>query len=42
MLGFARTLDGSNQWSVNPEKMVVAQDAQAYQKIFMRQLGEKP
>jgi hypothetical protein len=40
VLGFARTLDGSNQWDVNPVKMVVAQDQAAYQKIFMRQLGE--
>ena len=42
ILGFARTLDGSNQWSVNPEKMVAAEDVAAYRKIFMRQSGEKP
>lgn len=42
ILGFARTLDGSNQWSVNPEKMVAAEDIAAYRKIFMRQSGEKP
>ncbi|MEJ7636459.1 MAG: hypothetical protein WKF75_00340 [Singulisphaera sp.] len=42
VLGFARTLDGSNQWSVNPEKMVAAEDITAYKKIFMRQSGEKP
>jgi hypothetical protein len=42
ILGFARTLDGSNQWSVNPEKMVAAEDVVAYRKIFMRQSGEKP
>ena len=42
ILGFARTLDGSNQWSVNNEKMVAAQDVAAYKKIFMRQSGEKP
>ena len=42
ILGFARTLDGSNQWSVNPEKMVAAEDVAAYKKYFMRQSGEKP
>ena len=42
ILGFARTMDGSNQWSVNPEKMVAAEDVAAYRKIFMRQSGEKP
>ena len=42
MLGFARTLDGSNQWSINPQKMIVARDAAAYRKIFMRQTGEVP
>lgn len=40
MLGFARTLDGSNQWIINPEKMVLADDCIAYRKIFMRQVGE--
>ena len=42
VLGFARTLDGSNQWKVNPEKMVVAQDLEAYRKIFMMQKGGEP
>jgi len=41
MLGFVRTLDGSNQWIVNPEKMVLAGDCVVYRKIFMRQLGEE-
>lgn len=40
MLGFDKTLDGSNQWVVNPEKMVFADDSVAYRKIFMRQVGE--
>ncbi len=42
VLGFTRTLDGSNHWSVNPGKMVAAEDVAAYRKVFMRQSGEKP
>ena len=42
ILGFAGTLDGSNQWSVNDQKMIAAQDVAAYRKIFLRQSGEKP
>ena len=42
ILGFARTLDGSNQWSVNPQKLIVAEDVNAYRRVFMRQSGEKP
>ena len=42
ILGFARTLDGSNQWSVDLEKMDAAEDVAASRKIFMRQSGEKP
>ena len=40
MHGFCETLDGSNQWMANAQKMVVAQDPNAYHKIFMRQPGE--
>ncbi|HMF10751.1 MAG TPA: hypothetical protein VKE94_00545 [Gemmataceae bacterium] len=41
-LGFIGTLDGSNQWSVNPSKMVMAIVPAAYRRIFMRQSGERP
>jgi hypothetical protein len=41
-LGFIGTLDGSNQWSVNPSKMVMANDPAIYRRIFMRQSGERP
>lgn len=37
MLGFIRSLDGSNQW-VNA--MPLGQDCNAYRKVFMRQPGE--
>lgn len=39
MLGFAPTLDGDNQWQ---DGMVLAQDRQVYEQIFMRQAGETP
>jgi Ca2+-binding RTX toxin-like protein len=38
MLGFASTLDGDNQWL---NGLVLAQDRQVYEQIFMRQAGEK-
>ena len=41
MLGFMETLDGSNQWNANPNKMVVAQNLKLYQAIFMSQSGEE-
>ncbi len=37
MLGFVSTLDGDNQWL---NGMVLAQDRQVYEQIFMRQAGE--
>ncbi|HEY9881491.1 MAG TPA: DUF3421 domain-containing protein [Leptolyngbyaceae cyanobacterium] len=37
MLGFAQTLDGSNQWR---NGMVFAQDCRVYRQLFMRQAGE--
>lgn len=40
MLGFINTLDGDNQWHINPQKMILAQDCNAYRKVFMRQTGE--
>jgi hypothetical protein len=40
MLGYIRTLDGSNQWMVNPEQMVFARNCTVYQKIFMSQVGQ--
>lgn len=40
MLGFINTLDGDNQWHINQEKMILAQDCNAYKKVFMRQTGE--
>lgn len=40
LLGFIETLDGSNQWKVNPAKMLIARDRAAYVKIFMQQTGE--
>jgi hypothetical protein len=39
MLGFIKTLDGDNQWT---NGMVLAQDRQVYEQIFMRQAGERP
>ncbi len=42
VLGFAMTLDGSNQWSANPGKLVAAGNIDFYRMIFMRQSGEKP
>ncbi|WP_181256590.1 hypothetical protein [Merismopedia glauca] len=47
MLGFIQTLDGDNEWSGQGEpphpqqKMVIAEDCQAYTQIFMQQPGEK-
>jgi len=38
MLGFASTLDGDNQWL---NGMVLAQDRQVYEQIFMHQAGER-
>lgn len=40
MLGYIKTLDGSNQWNANSVKMVAASDCAAYRKIFMKQPGE--
>ena len=40
MLGFARTLDGSNQWRVNEQKMVVARHPAGYHRVFLKQNGE--
>lgn len=40
MLGFINTLDGDNQWHINPQKMILSQDCNAYKKVFMRQTGE--
>jgi hypothetical protein len=40
VLGFAATLDGSNQWHVNDQKMALARDCAAYQRVFMKQVGE--
>ena len=42
VLGIAMTLDGSNQWSANPSKMIAARNIDFYRLIFMRQSGEKP
>jgi hypothetical protein len=42
VLGFAMTLDGSNQWSANPGKLIAAGNSDFYRMIFMRQSGEKP
>lgn len=38
MLGFAQTLDGGNQWL---DGMVLAQDCDAYEQVFMLQPGEQ-
>lgn len=40
MLGFIRTLDGDNQWYKNDNKMILAQDCNTYEKVFMRQTGQ--
>jgi len=40
MLGFAATLDGSNQWQVNPQKMVVARHPAGYARVFLKQNGQ--
>lgn len=40
MLGFIRTLDGDNQWHINPEEMILARNCNTYKKVFMRQTGE--
>ena len=42
VLGFAMTLDGSNQWTANPGKLIAAGNIDFYRLIFMRQSGEKP
>src|SRR5262249_13147539 len=42
VLGIAMTLDGSNQWSANRDKMIAARNVDFYRLIFMRQSGEKP
>ncbi|AFY36096.1 hypothetical protein [Calothrix sp. PCC 7507] len=49
MLGFIQTLDGDNEWRGGREapthpqqKMVVAENCQAYKQIFMLQPGEQP
>jgi len=42
VLGFAMTLDGSNQWSANPGKLIAAGNVDFYRMIFMRQSSEKP
>jgi hypothetical protein len=40
MLGFIRTLDGSNRWWKDAPRAVIARDFCHYKKIFMRQTGE--
>ncbi|QEG30332.1 PLAT/LH2 domain protein [Gemmata obscuriglobus] len=40
MLGFAETLDGSNQWRVNDKQMVIARYPAGYGRVFMKQNGE--
>jgi hypothetical protein len=42
VLGLAMTLDGSNQWSANPGKLIAAGNIDFYRMIFMRHSGEKP
>ena len=39
MLGFNKKIDGSNQWHVNPAKMVLVH-AGKYDQIFMKQSGD--
>ncbi len=40
MLGFIQTLDGGNQWLLNPSRMALARDCSVYRQIFMKQPGE--
>jgi hypothetical protein len=42
VLGYIETLDGSNQWKVNPNKMAVATNPAWYRLLFMKQPGEIP
>ena len=48
MLGFIRSLDGDNQWSmksrppINRQEMIFARDCRIYTKLFMKQAGERP
>ncbi len=41
VLDFLETLDGSNQWKANANKMVLARNSAFYQHVFMRQPGEE-
>lgn len=41
MLGYDRKFDGSNQWQVNPAKMILVH-AGVYDQLFMKQTGETP
>ena len=41
MLGFIKTLDGDNEWSKDDGKMKIAENCEAYSKIFMSQPGEE-
>ena len=40
MLGFVRSLDDSNQWIANVDKLVFARDSRVYGQIFMKQEGD--
>ncbi len=41
MLGFIKTLDGSNQWHINnPERLIFAKEPSVYKKLFLKQLGQ--
>ena len=42
LLGYIETLDGSNQWKVNSNKMPVAANPAGYRLLFMEQPGEIP
>lgn len=40
MLGFMKSLDGSNQWVENSNAMLLHTDCDAYQQLFAKQIGE--
>ena len=42
ILGYVETLDGSNQWKANSEKMPLATNSAWYRLLFMKQPGEIP
>ena len=42
LLGFMETLDGSNQWKANSNKMPLASNPAWYRTMFMKQPGEIP